>query len=87
MAVLIALVGVRWTEECTQAFEKLKSCLPSPLVLRFTDFQRPFVLKTDANFRGEGAVLSQDQLNGQVIIAYASRSLRQAVKICKKSVP
>ena len=77
-AVLNAKFGERWSEECSQAFERLKSCLQSPPVLGFPDFQRPFVLETDASFRGLGAVLSQDQPSGRVVIAYASRSLRPA---------
>ena len=38
VAVLNAKFGERWSEECTQAFEKLKSCLQSPPVLGFPDF-------------------------------------------------
>ena len=77
-SVLNAKFGERWTDECTKAFEKLKTGLQSPPVLGFPDFQRPFVLETDASFRGLGAVLSQDQPSGRVVIAYASRSLRPA---------
>lgn len=75
-AVLNADLKSRWTPECTQAFEKLKSCLTTAPVLGFPDFRAPFVLETDASFQGLGAVLSQDQPQGRVVIAYASRSLR-----------
>ena len=66
----------KWTKECTHAFEKLKACLTSAPVLGFPDFRNPFILETDASFSGLGAVLSQDQPQGRVVIAYASRSLR-----------
>ncbi|MCW4347301.1 MAG: RNase H-like domain-containing protein, partial [Candidatus Thiodiazotropha endolucinida] len=68
----------KWTDECTKAFEKLKLCLQSPPILGYPDFEKPFVLETDASFCGLGAVLSQDHPEGRVVIAYASRSLRPA---------
>ena len=49
-AVLNANLSQKWTDDCTRAFEKLKSCLQSPPVLGYPDFQRPFVLETDASF-------------------------------------
>ncbi|MES9880444.1 MAG: RNase H-like domain-containing protein, partial [Sedimenticola sp.] len=66
----------KWTNECTHAFETLKVCLLSSPVLGFPDFTLPFIVETDASFKGLGAVLSQDQEHGRVVIAYASRSLR-----------
>ena len=49
------------------AFETLKkACLKAP-VLAFADFDKPFLLKTEASKLGLGAVLSQKQTNGQYI--------------------
>ena len=59
--------------EAREAFERLKaSCLQAP-ILAFPDFNKPFLLETDASGRGLGAVLSQKQADGRYHpIAYAS---------------
>lgn len=66
----------KWNAECDNAFEKLKSCLTSTPVLGFPNFSSPFIVETDASYDGLGAVLSQQQESGKVVISYASRSLR-----------
>ena len=60
--------------EAWEAFERLKAaCLQAP-ILAFPDFNKPFLLETDASGRGLRAVLSQKQADGQYHpIAYASR--------------
>ena len=66
-----------WTQECTEAFTKLKEHLVRAPVLAYPTFHpdsMEFVLQTDASAVGLGAVLEQD---GHAI-AYASRSLTQA---------
>ncbi len=65
-----------WTKECDDAFETLKQKLTSSPVLGYPDFKREFIVETDASMDGLGAVLSQQQENGKVVIAYASRTLR-----------
>ena len=65
-----------WTPQCQQAFERLKELLVSPPVLAYPCFSRPFVLHTDASGQGLGAVLEQEQEDGQLHpVAYASRTL------------
>ena len=62
----------KWNQDCTLAFQRLKEKLTSAPVLAHPDFTKPFVVETDASFRGMGAVLSQED----GVIAYASCGLR-----------
>ncbi len=65
-----------WTPDCQLAFERLKELLVSPPVLAYSCFSRRFVLHTDANGRGLGAVLKQEQEEGKPHpVTYASSSL------------
>ncbi|CAM4615358.1 unnamed protein product [Caretta caretta] len=51
--------AVQWTRKCQKAFNKLKATLMSDPVLRAPDFDKPFLVTTDASERGVGAVLMQ----------------------------
>ena len=48
-----------WTPHCQESFTILKNALSSSPILHSPDFQRQFILQTDASNRGVGAVLSQ----------------------------
>ena len=64
--------------EALEAFDRLKAaCLQAP-ILAFPDFNKPFLLETDASGRGLGAVLSQKQADGWYHpIAYASHVMNE----------
>ena len=70
----------RWNESCDIAYCELKKRLVSAPVLGYPDFTKPFILETDASMQGLGAVLSQHQEHGLVVLSYASRGLRDSEK-------
>ena len=65
-----------WKEEHQKAFEMLKKKLIQSPILQYPDYNKEFILITDASGIGLGAVLSQyNDDNREVVIAYASKSL------------
>ena len=65
-----------WTEDCQHAFQRLKELLTHPPVLAYPNFDRTFVVHTDASGDGLGAVIEQEQEDGMLHpLAYASRTL------------
>jgi hypothetical protein len=69
-------IPYKWDEKCQTAFEQLKDKLTTAPILTYPDFSKPFLLYTDASYKGLGAVLAQlDEEGNEHVIAYASRSL------------
>ena len=66
-----------WTDLADQTFTKLKTLLSTMPMLHFPDFNKHFMVSTDACDQGIGAVLSQADAKGnEVVIYYASRTLQ-----------
>ena len=70
--------AVQWTEQHQLVTEKLIDIITSFPVMAYPQFDRPFLLHTDASYEGLGAVLYQEQEDELKVIAYASRSLSPA---------
>ena len=66
----------KWDSSCDDAFNRLKHLLTTAPVLGYPDFTRDFILETDAHFHGLGAVLSQEQEDGLIVLSYASKGLK-----------
>ena len=72
---------VQLPPEAWEAIRILKDKIQSAPVLVFPDFDKPFLLETDASKEGLGAVLSQKQDDGcHHTIAFGSRSLMPSEK-------
>jgi transposase InsO family protein len=71
-------VAYEWTAEHEQAFQTLKGKLVAPPILKYPDFDQPFILTTDASGEGLGAVLSQGEITKDRPVAFASRTLNSA---------
>ncbi|KAJ8356790.1 hypothetical protein SKAU_G00195840 [Synaphobranchus kaupii] len=62
----------------SMAFDQLRAALTEAPVLVYPDAQRTFIVDTDASNTGVGAVLSQEDEDGEQVVAYYSRALGKA---------
>lgn len=69
---------VTHTKEFIQTFEKCKTLLTSSSILQYPDFEKPFILTTDASSFAIGSVLSQGPIGKDRPVAFASRTLRNS---------
>jgi hypothetical protein len=67
-----------WAEKEQASFNFLKFKLTNTPLLQYLDFNKPFILTTDASGYAIGAILSQGKLGQDKPIAYASRTLNKA---------
>ena len=72
---------VEWGSEQQKATEDLIEIITSFQVMSYPDFEKPFVLHTDASYDGLGSVLYQKSDGGELrVIGFASRTLRPSEK-------
>lgn len=71
-------VTFKWGKEEQDAFESLKREITNEPVLIYPDFNKEFILTTDASKIAIGAILSQGSIGQDRPIAFASRTLNKA---------
>lgn len=64
-----------WTVDTQTSWDDIRSCLIKSPILSCPNFDKPFTIACDASGVGLGAVLSQESETGEVVVAYASRTL------------
>ena len=69
---------VSWSNEATTAFETLKQVMSQYPVLRLPQFDKTFILTTDASQMGLGAVIMQEHDGMKMPVIYISRKLKDA---------
>ena len=77
-ALTRAGVEWEWSTPQYQAFNRLKLALTAAPVLKLPNFERQFVVTTDASDAVVGAILEQDFVNGLQRMAFASQKLNGA---------
>lgn len=71
-------IDFKWTNECKEAFQLLKDTLISQPFLAYHNFDKPFVLHTDASSVAIGAVILQtNDVNEEHPISYMLQTLNK----------
>ena len=74
-------VKFQWDDACDDAFQELKKRLTSPPILAFPDFNKQFILYTDASGFAISYILGQkDEKGRETVVAYGGRALRASEK-------
>lgn len=66
-----------WSPECENSMSICKNLLTSAPILEYPDFEKEFILTTDASQYALGGILSQGTIGSDKPIAYASRTLNE----------
>ena len=69
-------IQIQTNEECRVALDSLKKALVRSVCLKYPDFNKKFIITTDASLRGLGAQLGQlDKAGHMRPISFVSRAL------------
>lgn len=71
-------IEFNFNEKCVQAFNRCKILLTTAPILQYPDFEKDFIISTDASQHSVGAILSQGEINADLPVYYASRTLNSA---------
>ena len=71
---------IKWLPSHQKILEDFIEELTNPPIMAFPDFEKPFILHTDASHDGLGAVLYQEQDGVLRVIGYGSRALSPVEK-------
>ena len=75
----------KWDSQHQESFDRLKDALTSSPILAYPNYDKPFILETDASLKGLGAVLMQEDDDGNYrVISYASRTLKPYERSMRK---
>ena len=69
---------IKWDAESDESFQTLKTALTQKPILRLPNFEKQFVVQTDASDSGLGAVLLQEYDGVNMPVMYISRKLNAA---------
>ena len=75
-------VPFAWSQACEATFDKLKTMLVSPPIMRSPNWDLPFEIMCDASDYAIGAVLGQREDKKAFVIYYASKTLDSAQANC-----
>ena len=59
----------QWTQVHQESFDRLKLALTTAPVLAYPDYEKPFLLETDTSLKGLGAVLLQEDNDGNMRVS------------------
>ena len=75
----------KWDSQHQESFDRLKDALTSSPILAYPNYDKPFILETDASLKGLGAVLTQEDDDGNYrVISYASHTLKPYERSMRK---
>ena len=66
-----------WSNQCQVGFDQLKQAIMNYPILKFPDFSKPFIIRTDASYEGLGGVLLQKYDNKEFPVHFVSRSIKK----------